>query len=151
VFAAAAAILCLFLGLQDSRDAACASQVDLGSGRPDLQRLFTPLRAPEGTYEVRTTPRPIGELAGRLRACDPKPAPGAWTLTRPESHDAFGRAGIYDRFKLAQLFGGRRVTVARGSLPVGDGHIAYTLISPYPNAALDRLENGTMVILIRTL
>lgn len=122
---------------------------DLGAPSAALTRLFTPLSVPPGTYTVSTTARPIAAVAAALKACDPVPMPGAWTLTTPEALDAFGQAGVYDRSRLAQLFGGRRPTVARGTL-VGDGtREAYTLISPYPDAALSRLESGTMVIVLR--
>lgn len=129
-------------------DAPPCGAVNLGAPRPELTRVFTPLSAPPGLYDVSTTSRPIAEIAGALKACDPRPAPGAWVLTRPEAHEAFGQAGIYDRFRLAQLFGGHRLTVVRGSLARANGRDAYTLISPYPDAALDRIESGTMVIVI---
>jgi hypothetical protein len=56
---------------------------------------------------------------------------------------------LYDRFALAELFGGRRVTLARGSLSVGGYRTAYTLISPYPDATFSRIVDGTMVIQVR--
>lgn len=95
-----------------------------------------------------TTARPIEDLTAALKAVDPAPAPGAWALTRLEAHDAFGQAGVYDRFTLAQLFGGRRVTVVRGSLSRGTARDAYTLISPYPDPSLTRLDPGTLVIVL---
>ncbi len=90
--------------------------VDLGQPRAELARIFTPLTAPAGTYTVTTTDRAIADLAAALKACDAAPAEGAWQVTRLEAHDAFGQAGIYDRLRLAQLFGGRRLDVVRGSL-----------------------------------
>jgi hypothetical protein len=121
----------------------------LGQARPDLARLFTPLTAPAGVYAVSTTTEAVGALASALKACDTTPVEGAWAPTRQEAHEAFGQAGIYDRARLAQLFGGRRLTVIRGSLARASELDAYTLISPYPNAALDRIEPGTMVIVVR--
>ena len=127
----------------------------VGPGRPDLgvadaalTRLFTPLSMPPGTYVVYRSPRPIAELTAALRALDPAPAPGAWEPTRPEAHDAFGQSGLYDRFRLAELFGGQRLTVVRGSLRREDVRLAYTLISPYPDPTLSRIESGTMVIVL---
>jgi hypothetical protein len=121
---------------------------DLGRVDPALTRLFTPVSVPPGTYAVYQVHRPIEALAASLRALDPDPAPGAWAATRPEAHDAFGQAGLYDPFRLAQLFGGRRVTVVRGSL-AGPGSVrAYTLISPYPDPTLSRIEPDTMVIVL---
>jgi hypothetical protein len=118
----------------------------LGQFDASLTRLFTPLAAPPGTYAVFRSEKSITELTERLRSQDPAPAPGAWEPTRPEVHDAFGRAGYYDRFKLAELFGGKRLTVVRGTLTRDGRHVAYTLISPYPDPTLSRIEPGTMTI-----
>jgi hypothetical protein len=150
----AAVVLVLAHLLSSTRPAqagACVpgSTPSLGQPRPDLARMFTPLAAPAGVYAVSTTSEPIGALASALKACDVAPAEGAWALTRHEGHEAFGQAGIYDRTRLAQLFAGRRLTVVRGSLARAGELDAYTLISPYPNAALDRIEPGTMVIVVR--
>ena len=122
---------------------------DLGRRDPALERQFTPIAAPDGVYLISTVDRPIAELVTALKALDSAPAPGAWDLTHPEAHEAFGQAGLYDRFQLAQLFGGRRLTVARGSLVV-DGHrTGYTLISPHPDGTLSQIIAGTMVIQVR--
>jgi hypothetical protein len=123
--------------------------LDVGQERPDLARIFTPLAARPGTYVVMTTDRAIAEVTAALKACDPAPAAGAWVSTRPEAREAFGQAGIYDRAQLAQLFGGSRLTVVRGSLPRSDGRDAYTLISPYPDARLTAINPGTLVIVVR--
>jgi hypothetical protein len=125
-----------------------APDIDLGSPDPALTRLFTPLSAPSGEYAVYQVERPIQAVADALKAQDPAPAPGAWAATRPEPHDAFGQAGLYDRYRLAQLFGGRRLTVIRGSLRRGPVQRAYTLISPYPDPTLTTIERGTMVIVL---
>jgi hypothetical protein len=129
--------------------AAATASVALGPVDPALTRLFAPLSTPPGLYAVHHVNRPIREVAASLRALDPNPAPGAWEATRPEAHDAFGQAGLYDRFRLAQLFGGRRVTVVRGSLADAGGIRAFTLISPCPDPTLSRVEPGTMVIVLR--
>jgi hypothetical protein len=97
---------------------------------------------------VTTTNRAIADLAAALKACDPAPAEGAWQVTRTEVHDAFGQAGIYDRLQLAELFGGKRVDVVRGSLARGGVRVGYTLISPYPDAALSTINAGTLVIVL---
>jgi hypothetical protein len=125
-----------------------APDIDLGPEDQALTRLFTPVAAPPGTYAVYRVTTPIADLAAALRARDAAPAPGAWSATRPESHDAFGQAGLYDRYRLAQLFGGRRLTVVRGSLRRQGLLRAYTLISPYPDPSLTRIESGTMVIVV---
>jgi hypothetical protein len=137
------AVLCALVGLPVPCEA-----VDLGQPRPELARTFTPLTAPTGTYTVTTTNRPIADLAAALKACDAAPAEGAWQVTRPEVHDAFGQAGVYDRARLAQLFGGKRLSVVRGSLAREDGRDAYTLISPFPEASLTTVNPGTLVIVL---
>jgi hypothetical protein len=52
---------------------------------------------------------------------------------------------------VAQLYVGRRLSVARGSV-LEDGRViaSVTLISPYPDATLTRLERGTMIVVFRT-
>jgi hypothetical protein len=117
-------------------------------GTPDsaLTRLFTPLSAPPGRYVVYRSARAIADIARDLKALDPRPAPGAWAAARPEAHDAFGQEGSYDRSRLARLFRGQRVTLVRGSLVKGGTRVAYTLISPYPDASLSSIASGTMVI-----
>lgn len=141
-----AATVVLALGLPVPRPP--QPDVDLGPVDLPLTRLFTPLSAPPGTYAVYRVSRGIAELTASLRALDASPAPGAWEPTRPESHDAFGQAGLYDRYRLAQLFGGRRLTLVRGSLCREGVTRAYTLISPYPDPSLSRIETGTMVIVL---
>jgi hypothetical protein len=122
--------------------------VDLGQPQPELARIFTPLTAPAGAYTVTATNRAIADLAAALKACDAAPAEGAWQVTRLEAHEAFGQAGIYDRLRLAQLFGGKRLDVVRGSLARDDVRDGYTLISPYPDAALTAINPGTLVIVL---
>ena len=128
---------------------ALSAALRLGTPDEALTRLFTPLAVPAGTYVVYTSGEGIEPLAARLRELDPLPAPGAWTPTRPEAHGAFGQEGVYDRARLARLFNGKRVTVVRGSLLRDGQRLAYTLVSPYPDATLSRIVDGTMVIEFR--
>jgi hypothetical protein len=122
--------------------------VDLGQPRQELARIFTPLTAPTGTYSVTTTSRAIADLAAALKACDTAPAEGAWQVSHLEARDAFGQAGIYDRLRLAQLFGGTRLDVVRGSMERDAVRDGYTLISPYPDASLTAINPGTLVIVL---
>jgi hypothetical protein len=102
---------------------------------PALTALFTPLRPVLGQYDVCTTDKPIETVA----------EPG-WTIEKLEALDAFGTAGSYDRSKLAQLYGGVRPKVTHGWKKSADRFESFTLISPYPDASLTRLEAGTMTI-----
>jgi len=122
---------------------------ELGTRDRTLERQFTPIAAPDGAYVVSTVETSITQLAAELGSRDVAPAPGAWQVTHPEAREAFGQAGLYDRFRLAELFGGQRPSVVRGSLAAGGYRTAYTLISPYPDGTLSRLLHGTMVIQVR--
>jgi hypothetical protein len=64
--------------------------------------------------------------------------------------EAFGDAGPYNRAKVAELYVGLRARVARGPIIEGGRTIAaITLVSPYPNRSLSRLEPGTLIIEFR--
>ena len=102
---------------------------------PALTRLFTPLHPQLGRYEVCTDSRPIEAVARQ-----------GWTIEEAEALDVFGLLGTYDRSALARLFGGRRARVARGWIQEGDHFESQTLVTPYPDASLTRLEPGTLVI-----
>jgi hypothetical protein len=128
VFAAAAALAAASgARAQDpARPAACD---------PAFAALFTPERPVLGRYEACTDPRPLAEVA-----------PSDWMVEALEPGDAFGGAGAYDRAAVARLYGGSRARVARGWSESGDRFEAVTLISPYPNAAVTKLEPGTLII-----
>ncbi len=154
VFAAALAILA-GVPLYDARSDAAqgiAAEEPPGEWRsaPEYLRLFTPVRAHPESYRAFISTRDVGDV---LRQLENEPLllhpPGAWTPTALLSSDAFGRSGSYDRAKLARLYGARRALVARG--PRGGGGRptqTWTLISPYPDRNLERLEIGTLLIVL---
>ena len=76
--------------------------------------------------------------------------PGSWDARDLMPFDAFGQTGTYDRWKVARLYGARRARVARGPKAV-DGRVveSWTLISPYPDPTLQRLESGTLLIILK--
>jgi len=121
---------------------------DLGVKDGQLTRLFTPLAAPRGTYEVYRSPRPIAVLAAELRALDAAPVADAWKVAPLGPADAFGSGGPYDAPKLARRYLGTVPLVARGSLRTPEGLVGYTLIAPWPDPTLERLQSGTMVIVV---
>ena len=128
-----------------------------GTPAPALARLFTPLQAPVGTYTVTVLPEGIQAALARVKtALAPDAAagnpPGSWQVQSLDPLEAFGTAGVYDRSKVARLFTGRRVSVVRGPVE-RDGKVvaAVTLISPYPDATLSRLEKGTIVIALKVV
>ena len=92
------------------------------------------------------------DAALRLVAHEPASlqAPGSWVPHPQLPADAFGAGGTYDHQKIARLYGSRRASVARG--PHGrDDRVdeMWTLISPYPSPDLERLETGTLLIILR--
>ena len=117
---------------------------------PEYVRLFTPLRAHTESYRAYVSPRSMGDVLRQLESdLSLLSPPGAWTPTALLSSDAFGLSGSYDRAKMARLYGARRALVARG--PRGGGGRptqAWTLISPYPDRNLERLEPGTLLIVL---
>jgi len=120
---------------------------------PEHRRLFTPRHAPEGTYSAVVIDAPM-ETARPLvmRALGVPDAPtagaGSWAVRRLEAGEAFGASAVYDETRLARLFNGRRAFVSRGPV-LHDGEVvaSVTLISPYPDPTLTRLEQGTLVII----
>jgi hypothetical protein len=118
---------------------------------PEYVELFTPGATHPGHYETYVSPLPI-DAALRESADDPAllHPPGAWTPRDVIALDAFGKTGAYNRWALARLYGARRTRLARG--PRGDaGRVVemWTLISPYPDIGMQRLESGTLLIVLR--
>jgi hypothetical protein len=127
-----------------------------GTPAPALARLFTPLQAPVGAYTVTVLADGIDAALARVKqalapgASAANPA-GSWQVQQLDPLEAFGTAGTYDRSKVARLYAGRRVSVVRGPVERGGKVVAaVTLISPYPDATLSRVEKGTLVIILRT-
>jgi hypothetical protein len=104
--------------------------------------LFTPPRPEIGRYEVCTSPRPLDVL--KMEGSSEGIHFGEAVALEPL--DAFGSGGAYNRFGLARLYRGLRVRVVRGWRQERDRFESVTLLSPYPDAALTRLEPGTMTI-----
>jgi len=112
---------------------------------PIYARLFTPVRLPPGTYRTYVTNRPLDEVVRELQ----KAAPGTFEPEAAVAAEAFGQSGGYNRWRLARLYGARRARVARGPrIEAGKPVEAWTLISPYPDPDLKRLEPGTLLIVL---
>jgi hypothetical protein len=123
---------------------------DVWRSAPEYVRLFGPPRARAGAYRAYVSPLDLGSVLRQL-ASDPAllHPPGAWTPLALLPTDAFGQTGSYDRWRLARLYGARRVMVARG--PRGENgrpNEPWTLISPYPDPTLTHLERGTLRIVL---
>lgn len=118
---------------------------------PEYLPLFTPPRAPAGAYSTYVSKLDIDAAVTRVRQ-DPAAAsvPGAWKVQILNPYDALGQSGGYDRWRVARLYGAKRARVARGPrMENGQVIESWTLISPYPDAALQRLEPGTLLIVLR--
>lgn len=113
---------------------------------PAFARLFAPahpriglppLARPGWTsrYDVCPSTEPLSTLAG-----------ADWTVEAVSPLDAFGSAGAYDRAALVRLYHGQRVRVARGWREAAGQFESITLVSPYPDSTLARLEPGTLII-----
>jgi len=107
---------------------------------PALLALFTPPKPVVGHYEACTLDEPIDAVV----RSDAATRYGAVETT--DWLGAFGTAGTYDHAHVARLYGGNGVRVARGWRKDGDRFESITLISPYPDAALTRLNPGTLII-----
>ena len=119
------------------------------SEAPAYVRLFTPRGVPPGTYRAFTTPQDLDSVLASLRRGSP-PQEGTFEPQMEIASEAFGQSGGYNRWKLAMLYRGRRTRVARGPR-VEDGRVveAWTLVSPYPDSDLERLNPGTLLIVLR--
>jgi hypothetical protein len=118
---------------------------------PEYLPLFAPAGPRGEPYRAFVSPLGLDAVLARLQAVPGRLLPpGAWEPKAQLPFDAFGQTGRYDRWKLAQVYGSRRALVARG--PWGtNGQVTetWTLISPYPDPSLTRLESGTLLIVLR--
>jgi hypothetical protein len=114
---------------------------------------YVSLLAPQAHHSAyRAYVSPLG-LEATLKQVLADPAvlhpPGAWTPQAMIPYDAFGLSGGYNRWNVAGLYRSRRAQVARGPR-LAEGQLeSWTLIAPYPDAALQRLEPGTLIIVLR--
>lgn len=123
---------------------------DLGEYSAALTRRLTPLTVAEGTYRIYVSEAPLDVRVEALRAADPAHAPGEWEVEQADVLGVLGpTAGIADRARLARLFGGRRLRVARGAIRNGARLVAYTILSPYPDPTLSGTDGGTLVIVFQ--
>lgn len=117
---------------------------------PEYLRLFAPAHD-AAAYRMYVSALQLDTVLARLRT-DPSllRPPGAWTPRTLSPLDAFGLTGDYNRWAVMGLYGGRPPLVARG--PRGTpGAVAesWTLVSPYPDATLQRLERGTLLLVVK--
>ena len=116
---------------------------------PEYVRLFAP-RAHSGAYRAYISPAGLEEtLATLLTDASVLRPPGAWESQSQIPWDAFGLSGSYNRWKVAGLYRSRRARVVRGPR-LDQGQLeSWTLITPYPDPGLQRLEPGTLILVLR--
>lgn len=116
--------------------------------------LLTPSRHRDA-YSAFASPEPLERaledaLASVPPGVAPLRGPGRWVSRRIAGADAFGTGSAYDRWQLVRLYGARGPRVARGAIVRDDGPVEmWTFVSPYPDAALGRLEAGTLLLVLR--
>jgi hypothetical protein len=115
---------------------------------PEYVELFAP-PARRAAYRAYVSPTGLEATLTQLLA-DPGvlQPPGAWTPQAMIPYDAFGLSGSYNRWKVAGLYRSRRARVARGPRLEQGRTESWTLIAPYPDVALQRLEPGTLIIVL---
>ena len=116
---------------------------------PQYVELFAP-RERRAAYRAYVSPVGVEATLADLLA-DPGvlQPPGAWTPQSMIPYDAFGLSGSYNRWKVAGLYRSRRAQVAHGPR-VDQGQLeSWTLVAPYPDQALERLEPGTLILVLR--
>jgi len=118
---------------------------------PEFLPLFAPPAPRSAAYRVRVVEADLDTVLRQLSA-DPAllRAPGAWGVRLLAPVDALGKGGTYDRWKVTRLYGAARARVARGAR-IEDGRVveSWSLISPYPDPTLRKLERGTLLIVLR--
>jgi hypothetical protein len=141
------AVICLLL----SGIGVAAQVEDPWREAPEYLPLVAPAGARAGAYRMFTSPLDIDAALRRLEGdASLVRVPGAWQPRPTLPLDAFGQAGQYDRSAMSRVYGGRQPRVARGARSA-DGRVieSWTLIAPYPDAELRRLETGTLLIVLR--
>jgi hypothetical protein len=115
---------------------------------PEYLDLLVPA-AHRSAYRAYTSPLGIeGTLEQLFRDPGVLRPPGAWTIQARTPYDAFGLSGSYNRWKVAGLYRSRRAYVSRGPRMNGGQMESWTLIAPYPDVHLQRLDPGTLILVL---
>ena len=116
---------------------------------PEYVALFAPANRRD-RYRADVTSESLDAVLLALRN-DPTLAgvPGAWEVHNESAQDAFGTAGLYNKWMLTQAYGSGSARVARGGrMERGQVVEAWALISPYPSPDLRTLHPGTMRLIL---
>lgn len=112
-------------------------------------RAFAPPAA-AARFEFSVTAEPIEIVAAYYRERWPSHDRGTWTIAQGPAAEAFDSAAMFDRGRLARLYGGRHPRLARGPIVVEGSDFVVLLMSPYPEADLTGLNQGTLVMIVRS-
>ena len=118
---------------------------------PEYVRLLAPASGRASAYRTYVSPLGLQTTLQQLeRDAALVRAPGAWQPRLVAPSDAFGQAGPYDRSAMARVYGAQQPHVARGAR-MENGRVveSWTLVSPYPDTTLRRLEAGTLLVVLR--
>jgi hypothetical protein len=116
---------------------------------PEYVRLFAP-PAQRAAYRAFVSPQGLETTLKQVLAdAAVLHPPGAWEPQAMIPYDAFGLSGSYNRWNVAGLYRSRRARVARGPRLEQGQLESWTLVAPYPDVALERLEPGTLIIVLR--
>jgi hypothetical protein len=118
---------------------------------PEHVTVFAP-PGREERFRFLVTEAPIDEVARFYRERAPQGAVAPFLAQRGGAAEAFDSLAPFNRFKLAQLYGGQAPLIARGpvALSAHSDEVAEVvlLMSPYPEADLRRLNPGTLIMVV---
>jgi hypothetical protein len=100
-------------------------------------------------FEFSFTAETIEVVADFYKERWPSEDEGSWVVAPGPAVEAFDSAAIFDRARLARLYGGRSPRIARGPVVGEDTDYVVLLMSPYPDADLRRLNPGTLIMEVR--
>ena len=117
---------------------------------PAYVALFAPVNQRE-SYSAAVSRASLDDVLAHINDdASAGQAPGSWQARPEPPADAFGTAGLHNRWLLKRLFGSRQVQVARGTrLDRGRVVESWTLISPYPSDDLRSVQPGTLRLVLR--
>jgi hypothetical protein len=100
-------------------------------------------------FSFATTDEPLDRVVQYYRERWPAADARSWQVHTSGPLDVFDGAALFDRARLAKLYGGKVARVARGPI-VQNGRVTHTvlLVSPYPDAQLRFLKTGTLVMTV---
>jgi hypothetical protein len=118
------------------------------SASPAHALIFAP-PARVALFSFATTDERLDRVAAYYRQRWPSDDPRSWKVETSGPADAFDGAALFDRARLARLYGGKVMRIARGPI-VENGHVTHTvlLVSPYPDPELKSLYQGTLIMTV---